>query len=367
MQKDLSWSYTEAGWINTANAIGYVAGAVLTFLVVRRIRASFLFTAGMVGTTACLIANGFTESFWWLTAWRICTGVFGAMVFIVGSTLAASLFLDDPKRNALAIAINFGGGGLGMVLSGIALPILFAQMGSGAWPLSWLGLGVASALCCVFAIWSAFALQGHAPDVSSSEGKRVRLPIAGMVCLAICYSLFAAGYIVYLTFLIALMQSLSFSALMVSAVWFIVGLSMMVSPFVWRRVIAGYANGVPLALATGATAIGTLVPLVWPTDAGLLVSAAIFGLSVFIVPTAVTSFSRKNLPPQSWGAALGLLTIVFAVGQTIGPVAAGAIGDYFGDIRFGLLAAGLVLAVGALIGLAQRTLVPNSGQTQAPT
>ena len=367
MQEDLGWSYTEAGWINTANAIGYVAGAVLTFLVVRRVKASFLFTVGMIGTTAGLVASGLTEDFWWLSAWRIWTGVFGALVFIVGSTLAASLFLDDPKRNALAIAVNFGGGGLGMVLSGMALPVLFAQLGSEAWPFSWLGLGVASALCCGLSIWSAFALQGQMPVTTLNKGGEARLPIARMVCLAICYGFFAAGYIVYLTFLIAWMQSLSFSALMVSAVWFIAGLMMMVSPFVWRRVIAAYANGIPLALATGATAIGTLVPLVWPTASGLLVSAAIFGLSVFIVPTAVTSFSRKNLPPQSWGAALGLLTIVFAIGQTIGPVAAGAIGDYFGDIRFGLLGAGLVLAIGALIGLAQRTLLPDDGQTHAPT
>ncbi|MEM6498765.1 MAG: YbfB/YjiJ family MFS transporter [Pseudomonadota bacterium] len=355
MQEDLSWTYTEAGWINTANAIGYVAGAILTFALVRSVSAALLFTVGMVGTSVGLVANGLTESFWWLSAWRIWTGVFGAFVFIVGSTMAASLFQDNPGRNALAIAINFGGGGFGMVLSGVTLPVLFARVGVEAWPLSWLGLGVASVLCCGLSIWAAYALQD---DLPRHENKRAdtRLPVRRLIALLMGYGLFAAGYIVYLTFLIAWMHSLSFSALSVSLTWLIVGVGMMVSPFVWRRVLAHFDNGVPLALATGVTGIGTVVPLVWPTVEGLVVSAVLFGLAVFIAPSAVTSFSRKNLPAQLWGPALGLFTIVFAVGQTIGPVAAGAVGDALGDIRYGLLSAGFVLGLAALIGATQSSL-----------
>ena len=111
MQEDLNWTYVEAGWINTANAIGYVVGAVLTFLLVRRVSAALLFTLGMIGTSLCLVANGLTENFWWLSSWRIWTGVFGAFVFIIGSTLAASLYQDDPRRNAFAITSASGGPG----------------------------------------------------------------------------------------------------------------------------------------------------------------------------------------------------------------------------------------------------------------
>ena len=364
MQEDLNWTYVEAGWINTANAIGYVVGAVLTFLLVRRVSAALLFTLGMIGTSLCLVANGLTENFWWLSSWRIWTGVFGAFVFIIGSTLAASLYQDDPRRNAFAIAMTFGGGGLGMVLSGVALPLLFAQSGSSAWPMSWLGLGMASVVCCGFSIWSAYALQGNVKTIGAAA-PRDRLPSGRMLALLIGYGLFAAGYIVYLTFLIAWMQALNFSSEMSAFVWLLVGLSMMVSPFVWRPVLARYMNGVPFALAVGTTGAGTLVPLIWPTAAGLIASGVMFGLSVFIAPSAVTSFSRKNLPSHLWGAALRLLTIVFALGQTIGPIAAGAVGDHFGDIRFGLLGAGLVLGLGAVIGLAQPRLSSKTGETEA--
>ena len=95
-----------------------------------------------------------------------------------------------------------------------------------------------------------------------------------------------------------------------------------------------------------------------PADACPDASAAIFGLAVFIAPSAVTSFSRQNLPQSDWGAAVSLFTLVFAVGQTIGPVAAGALGDRFGEIGPALLAAALLLLVAAAVAAFQKPLRP---------
>jgi MFS family permease len=93
-----------------------------------------------------------------------------------------------------------------------------------------------------------------------------------------------------------------------------------------------------------------------PTNVGLIASAAIFGVSIFIGPAAVTSFSRQNLPQASWGRSVSLFTLLFAVGQTIGPVAAGMIGDVFGGIDYGLIGAGVILLAGAGIAFLQAPL-----------
>ncbi|HRD75014.1 MAG TPA: YbfB/YjiJ family MFS transporter, partial [Hyphomicrobiaceae bacterium] len=37
MRSDLGWSYTDAGALNTANAIGYLIGAAAAFRSVRRL------------------------------------------------------------------------------------------------------------------------------------------------------------------------------------------------------------------------------------------------------------------------------------------------------------------------------------------
>ena len=53
--------------------------------------------------------------------------------------------------------------------------------------------------------------------------------------------------------------------------------------------------------------------------------------------------------------------LVFAIGQTIGPVAAGALGDAFGDIGPGIASAGAILALGAGVSLLQRPLDAAAG------
>ena len=96
--------------------------------------------------------------------------------------------------------------------------------------------------------------------------------------------------------------------------------------------------------------------MVLPNGPVLLVSAVVFGLSVFMAPGAVTNFARQNLPSQAWGRAISLFTLVFAVAQTAGPYGAGLVGDLSGNIGVSLLAAAGLLLVGAALALLQRPL-----------
>lgn len=355
MREHQDWTYAEAGWINTANALGYLAGAVLTLALIKHLPLTRLFVVGMMCTSTSLFLSGLTENFALQTLWRITAGIAGAPVFISGGLLAAGLF-PDPQRTALAIALYFGGGGVGMILSGATLPMLFANRGAAAWPIAWIALGLASGFFTVLSILAARHLDKPTLTNSVSDNAKsmpMRLPIWRMSFALVGYGLFATGYIVYVTFLVAWMRDINAGPRLVSWTWVVIGLGIIASPFLWRRVLARYENGIPLALATGVTALGTLLPLGVSGAFGLIASAALFGTAVFIAPASVTAFSRKNLAPNLQGSAVAVFTTVFAVGQTIGPVAAGAIGDAFGAIEQGLLAAGLVLTIGAVVSLGQ--------------
>jgi MFS family permease len=89
----------------------------------------------------------------------------------------------------------------------------------------------------------------------------------------------------------------------------------------------------------------------------LLISAVVFGLSVFMAPSAVTNFTRQNLPPGSWGQAISLFTVVFAIAQTLGPYGAGLVGDLSKNIGISLLVAAGLLLFGAGIAIIQKPLV----------
>lgn len=354
MREDLDWTYTEAGWINTSNAVGYLAGALLALKVISRLGARRLFIGGMAVTAIALLASGLTRDFWLLSLWRVLAGVGGAPAFIAGGAMAAALFKSDAPRNALAIALYFGGGGFGMLLSGLAIPLMLQAMGTVAWPQTWLLLGTMSVVAAVPSARAAAAMPAaFSPTIGPA---REPLPIRKMAAALTGYFLFAVGYIVYVTFLVAWMRTQGADAPLIASTWAVLGLAVMVSPLPWKRVLAASAGGAPLALSCVVTGVGTLLPMLADGPFGLVLSAAVFGLSFFIAPAAITAFSRKNLPESQWGRSVALFTTVFAIGQMAGPVAAGWVADQFAGIGLGLVAAGATLLLAGCVAVAQRPL-----------
>ena len=352
MRSDLGWSYTVSGWINSANALGYVVGALFTYIFIERFKVKRLYIAGILITSVSLLMCGLGTGIWYLTFWRVIAGIAGAPVFIVGGAMAASLYPQDSRKNALAIATYFAGAGLGLILSGGSLPVLFENYGPTFWPRSWLYLGIASLTLAPVSIWAV--IQIHPPKPTNT--KKFVMPIRKMAFSIVSYGLFATGYIVYLTFIVDWGQSKNLDVKTISIGWALIGGGIIVSPFVWKRILARHASGVPLALACAATGLATLGPIFFSGVAGFLLSTFLFGLAVFIGPAAVTSFTRKNLPKSLWGRSISFFTVVFAIGQTIGPVVAGALGDASGTLSTGLLAAAGILLVAAALALKQKAL-----------
>ena len=361
MQSDLGWTYAQAGWLNTANALGYIAGAVLTMFLIGRYPAASLFSFGLITTNLALLSTGLIPDLWWQTLWRILVGFFGAMSFSTAGVLAASLFANDPRRNALASAIVFGtGGGLAIVVSGASLPLFLENFGANHWPIAWIIIAAICALFLPLCLWSAAKLKRPAPKQADAS---VPLQLAQIWAQLAGYAGFGLGYIVFLTFLSAWMTQQAASAGFIAAVWVLLGLCICVSPFVWRPILARNASGLPLAMILTCISLGSALPVVFQGNISLLLAAIIFGLSVFMAPSAVTNFARQNLPAQSWGAAISLFTVVFAIAQTLGPYAAGLLGDLTGDIGISLLGASGLLLLGAVIALTQKPL-PNRPMNQ---
>ncbi len=353
MKSEMDWTYAQAGWLNTANALGYIVGAVITMLLIGRRSPTLLFAFGLITTTIALLATGLNAALWWQTMWRILAGLFGAMSFSTAGVLVAGLFKDSPRHNALAIAILFGtGGGVGIVLAGAALPGMLDHYGNSSWPMAWVTVGAVSVSFLPLSLWAAAQLSVPV----QIQSKAPALPIRQMLAQMAGYAGFGLGYIVYLTFLSAWMTEQSASAEFISAVWVLLGLCICISPLVWRPILARHASGVPLAMILSCIALGSALPVLWPGSLSLLISAVVFGLSVFMAPSAVTNFTRQNLQPESWGQAISLFTVIFAVAQTLGPYGAGVVGDLSHNIGTGLLVAAALLLIGALIAWTQKPL-----------
>ncbi len=351
MRSDLQWSYSQAGSINTVNAFGYLLGALLTRALVARVGNRAIYGWGMVVTSAAIAATGFVRDFEALMAMRALAGVGGAAVFICGGALSGNIFPHRPQLATTTIAIYFAGGGIGLMLSGVAVPLLLEAQGSAAWPLAWRGMGYASLLMTVAAAWSAWGIA-EPGKMAGAAHWRLR-PFAAELA---SYSMFALGYIGYMTFVIAWMRLNGASTATVIAVWFVLGLATLLAPLVWRKPAEHWPGGRPLAAVMAVLTAGAALPLASARPAAMLLSAALFGLAMFSAPSSVGSFIKRALPRPAWGSAIATFTVVFAAGQIAGPVAIGWLADRSGSLQVGLAASAALLALGAVLALAQRDL-----------
>ena len=355
MRSDLNWSYTEAGWLNTANALGYLVGALFAAQYVSRLGNRRLFCIGMFVTAGALVATGLTPDYIALFGLRMLAGATGAWVFICGGVLASNVFPDRPALSSMAIAIFFAGGGVGILMSGAGIPWLLEALGDSAWPRAWLAMGIVS---IAFAITSSAAAMRI--DEPSSGARRSPWPAQAFRPVLTSYFLFGVGYIAYMTFVIAWMKSHGAPALEVTLTWGTLGVATMLAPMAWRGPLARWRGGRTLAATALVIGTGAAIPLASTSLPAMLLSAALFGGGMFTAPAAITALVRGALPKASWGSAVAVFTIVFAFGQSIGPIFTGWLADTTHSLFAGLGGSALVLLLAAVVALRQRDLAMDA-------
>jgi predicted MFS family arabinose efflux permease len=350
MRADLGWTYTQAGWLNTMNALGYLCGALMVFRLAGRVETRTLFNHAMWLTAAALILSGLTARFIDLLVLRFFAGVTGAIVFICGGILVAHV-AAHAKHAAAPIALYFAGGGIGLFVSGVTLPWLFEIWGNQAWGSAWIGMGVASVGACALTSWGARRIPPSTEKARAARwSKRLFLPLLAS------YFLFALGYIAYMTFIVAWMRDHGGSAAQVALVWGTLGLATIVSPWPWRHALTHWSGGRAMAASLAVVALGAALPLVQTSLVMMMLSALFFGGAFFIPPAIGTAVFRKGLPPAVWGKAVAGFTLIFAAGQIVGPVLTGALSDATGSLFAGLALSVAILAVAALVALAQKDI-----------
>jgi predicted MFS family arabinose efflux permease len=353
MRADLGWNYAQAGAINTANAAGYLAGALAATPIAARLGEKRAFVLGLLLTAAALTATGATTDFLAISILRAVAGAAGALSFVTGGALASAAGGGGRGRPALALGVYFGGAGFGMVVSAFAVPTLIATSG---WQVGWLALGLLSLLGTLAALPAVARAQAVVAHATHRNRPVLRLrPARGLMPVLISYVMFGAGYIAYTTFIVAyLRRNLDYTATDITLFWGVVGAVATGAGIAWGPVLSRLRGGCAVAAANAVVALGAILPVVWQTRPAAFVSALLFGGSFLIVPTSITAFARRAMPPHDWTASIAVLTIGFAIGQCVGPLLSGAVSDGSHGLGGGLLLSGGILAAAAFIVLFQR-------------
>ena len=107
-------------------------------------------------------------------------------------------------------------------------------------------------------------------------------------------------------------------------------------------------GGFSTAIILGVNATGAALPLFGHSVVLLAISALVFGVAFFAVVGSTTAFVRFNYPPAAWPTGIAAMTIAFGIGQTLGPIAVGAVTDVFGSLSYALNVSAAMLVVGAI-------------------
>ena len=349
MRAELHWSYFTAGAMNTVNAAGYLVGALLAPRWFARRDALQVLVAGGVATAAVLAAHAFARSDAALYALRTVAGVASAATFVGGGLLAARLSVRSPQPG-LVVGLYYGGAGLGILGATALVPPL-------PWRDAWVALGAAS-LACTLVTWgvtrASRALVRTAPDAPGTG--RIGVPWSPMAMLLVGYLLFGFGYIGYMTFIVTLLREQGIAPAWVAAFYGLLGAGVVASSWLWAGALQRLRGGRALALLCAILSVATLLPVVSARPAVVALSCLLFGGTFLSVVASTTAFVRLNLPPAAWAEGIGAFTIVFALGQILGPGLSGRLADGPGGLAHGFVFSAIVLALGALLGSRQRPL-----------
>jgi predicted MFS family arabinose efflux permease len=358
MRADLGWNYATAGAMNTANAAGYLAGALAMPWLLRRAGPRAALVGGSLITTLLLALHGLTRADAVLYALRFASGAASAAIFVSGGLMAAQLAARVPSGGwpspSLVVGLYYGGTGLGIVACALLLPGVIAS----GWAPGWWALAALAALATALLAWRARvpAPPAAAAGTASAPLRPLAFGLAG-------YFMFGLGYIGYMTFVITLLREQQLSVAVVTGFYALLGLAVMASPWLWAGLLQRHRGGRPMALLNGLLAVATVLPVLAPWPWLALVSGALFGAVFLSVVGSTTALVRHNLPPAAWPAGISAFTVVFAAGQIVGPVLVGALADGAGGLARGFLVSAALLALGAALASRQQA-VPQQLQAR---
>jgi predicted MFS family arabinose efflux permease len=354
MRETLGWSYSAAGFMNTVNAAGYLAGALVAARLIRRFGLSASIRWGTLACVLSLALSAISGNLVVLSFARLLVGIGAALAFVASAALAARIAQLHPARASFLLSLFYAGPGFGILTSGLIAPFMLQVCGPGSWWIVWWAMTLLTAALTIPLLTTPIEAGNGLDDATPA-----RFAVRPILIYLAGYFLFGAGYIAYMTFMIAYVREAGGGAAAQSAFWCLIGLSAFVTPWAWQGLLARDNGGLSTAIILGVNTVGAALPLFGHSVLLLTVSALVFGVSFFAIVGSTTAFVRFNSPPSAWPKGIAAMTIAFGIGQTLGPTAVGAITDAFGNLSYALNASALMLALGAVAAAFQRRLTKS--------
>lgn len=344
MQAQAGLGVAEAAWLASVYYLGYLTGAVAASFIEDLVVKDRLYRLGLIAAVVTTAMMGLsTHPAVWLLS-RFFAGLSGAAGLLLGSGLILNWLIRQDHRSDLGL--HFSGIGLGIAGSAAAVALMTrAQLD---WRAQWAVFTGIGALCLVPA-WSFLP----PPDRStlSRLGNPLRDAPPSRLFLGVfmaAYFCAGIGFVVSMTFIVAIIDHLPGLTGEGSLVFLIIGLVAAPSAVLWDWVAHRIGELNALILAAVLQIVGILLPVLATDLVGAFAGAILFGTTVVGLVSLVLTMAGRYYPTKP-AKMMGKMTLTYGIAQVIGPTVTGALAAHFGDYRAGLYLAALVMSLGTVL------------------
>jgi predicted MFS family arabinose efflux permease len=351
IRTDIPAPYSAFGAIATLHFAGYLGGSFATPFIMRRdpdARRTAALSHAAIGIF--LVLSAFSTTLLVLGLTRVLIGV-ACGIGVLSVTTGAFERVQVSERGRMSGRM-WSGIALGLILSAAASPWLLSGVGrwrEGTIAAGLIGVVAAIGLAATFGraivttTGTLAASETHFRFADLLAPRRYLLLVAG-------YFGFGVAYTAYSTFVVAALRVLHLTPAQIALVWMALGVTALVGGLSVGRLLGGRARPLAFALVLGVAALGCLVSLA-PGVGAAIGGALGVGFGLAATPAIVSALARARSSATTSARAFAAVTVIFGVGQIVGPFAAGIVADRAGPQAAPLLAAA-VYALATLAALA---------------
>lgn len=349
MQESLEITTTQIGFISSANFVGYIVGILLVSFFYSRFTShklifSTLFLQGLM--MLCMTLN---SNYLIISIFYAFSGFFAAISNISIMAHITNVVPKEIRGKILGVVVS--GSGLAIISSGLIVPNVETLVQESPWEISWV---IFSLLIILVSFLSQPGIKKHASHDMPENKIRAKeyFAIPSFWKVTTIYMIFGISYIVYVTFFVsAVIDKYNVSSTLSGNFWAVLGAMSLFSGLIFGMFadkIGAYKT------LTFVFILQTISHLILGLDLDswvIWVSAILFGISVWSIPSLVTLLISFHFDIRRTAQVLSLSTLLFAVCQAIAPVGAGFMYDLSKDFSYIFLLTSILTFIAIILCL----------------
>ncbi|MBP6483074.1 MAG: YbfB/YjiJ family MFS transporter [Rhodoferax sp.] len=340
MQQQAGLGVAAAGWLAAINYAGYLSGALIASRISSLVLKDLLYRVGMVLAIVSTVVMGLSTNVvvWALS--RYVAGLTSAAAMLLGTGLIMNWLIRHNHRSELGI--HFAGIGLGIAGCAGAVMVFTPWLD---WREQWFAF---TALGCLLLVPALRWLPP--PDTSGLTTGGLKMqdkPPSTLYLRVFMAAYFCAGfgYVVSVTFIVAIVNHLPDLAGWGNLVFLAIGVGAAPACFNWDLIARRTGDLNALILAAVLQIVGILLPVLVPGLWAAMLGSLLFGGTFIGMVSLVLSMAGRYYPTMP-AKMMGKMTLSYGVAQIIGPAVTGMIGARFGSYNAGLYVAAGIMVLG---------------------